>query len=344
IPQGAVAARVKLLQSLKEPQPAKSGSPAPKRTREDSRSGFGRRMSRRFGNPAIQSAQPEEAPRVESRHSFLGLNVVRTNHEEEHAYADPTIQYTRSPGINGQIDQGSDVRTQYDAASPWGALSRTKSVRTASHRGHSPDLDVLKEIDSCRNHTRYMTPTSISPSTAKNNAGMYRHQVKPRRSKFFDSEASIATTSTIRRQNVRDLFDDYGIQRPAGLASREVSQDLGEPTSTNGLRTFCHVCSWSNSRTSTKCWRCSHQFCTQCNEYPSQLPTAQEEETMDHEISTEKRHGFHTSKPKPKENRMGYDPVKHHQARPGPAPIQSRKGTHPTRKPSSPPIRFPDYY
>ncbi|KAG4442628.1 hypothetical protein IFR05_001884 [Cadophora sp. M221] len=227
IPHGAVASRVKLLQSLKEPQPTKPGSPTPKRTREDSRSGFGRRVSRRFGNPAIQSAQPDETPRVDSRHSFLGLNVVRTNHEEEHACADPTIQYSRSPGINGQIDQGADARKQYDAASPWGALSRTKSVRTVSHRGHSPDLDVLKEIDSLGNHTRYMTQTSIFPSTAKkDNAGMYRHQVKPRRSKFIDSEASIATTSTIRRQNVRDLFDDYGIQRPAGLASREVSQDL----------------------------------------------------------------------------------------------------------------------
>ncbi|KAH9223819.1 hypothetical protein DL95DRAFT_400375 [Leptodontidium sp. 2 PMI_412] len=346
IPHGAVASRVKLLQSLKEPQPAKPGSsPAPKRTREDSRSGFGRRVSRRFGNPAIQSAQPDETPRVESRHSFLGLNVVRTNHEEEHACADSTIQYSRSPGINGQIDQVADARKQYDAASPWGALSRTKSVRTTSHRSHSPDLDVLKEIDSLGNHTRYMTQISIFPSTAKkDNAGMYHHQVKPRRSKFIDSEASIATTSTIRRQNVRDLFDDYGIQRPAGLASREVSQDLGEPTSAIGPGTFCHVCSWSNSRTSTKCWRCSHQFCTQCKENPSQLPTTREEEILDHEISTEKRHVIHKSMPKPKENRVEYDPVKHYQVRPGPTPLQLRKEQHPSRKPSSPPIKFPDFY
>ncbi|PVH85024.1 hypothetical protein DL98DRAFT_584080 [Cadophora sp. DSE1049] len=343
IPQGAVASRVKLLQSFKEPQPARSVSPPPKRTREDSRSGFGRRVSRRFGNPAIQSAQPDETPRVESRHSFLGLNPVRTNHEEEHALTDQTVQYSRSPGINGQIDQEMDARRQYDAASPWGVFSRTKSIRSASLRDHSTDLDALKEIDWSGNHRPLITQSSRFPSTAKkDNDGMYCHKIHPRRPKFIDSEASIATTSTIRRQNVRDLFDDYGIQRPAGLASREVSQDMGEPRYVSNTRTFCHVCSWSNSRTSIKCMRCSHQFCTQCKEHPSQLPTTQEEETLDHaEISLKHRQGIHKAMPKPMENRIEHDPVKQYRARPDPTPLQSRKGT---RKPSSPPIKFPDFY
>ncbi|KAG4415082.1 hypothetical protein IFR04_011761 [Cadophora malorum] len=229
IPRGAVASRVKLLQGFTELQPARYVSP-PRRIREDSRSGFGRRVSRRFGNPAIQSAQPDEEPRVESRHSFLGLNPVRTNHEEEHALTDQTVHYSRSPGINGQIDQ-EDARRQYDAASPWGVLPRTISIPSVSRRGFSTGPDAMKENDSSRNHRLVMTQSSSIPSTTKKNSTrMHHHKIHPHRPKFIDSEASIATTSTIRRQNVRDLFDDYGIQRPAGLASREVSQNVDEPT------------------------------------------------------------------------------------------------------------------
>ncbi|KAK0112972.1 hypothetical protein ONS95_014686 [Cadophora gregata] len=343
IPQGAVASRVKLLQSFNKPRPTRSFTPAPKRTREDSRSGFGRRISRRFGNPAIQSAQPDETPRVESRHSFLGLNPVRTNHEEEHALTDQTVQYSRSPGINGQIGQELDARRQYDAVSPWGVLSRTRSVRGVNHRGYSTDLDALKENNSSGHYRPLRIQSSRMPGTTKKDtASIHSHKIDPRRPKFIDSEASIATTSTIRRQNVRDLFDDYGIQRPAGLTSREVSQDVGELRNGSSTRTFCHVCSWSNSRTSVKCMRCSHQFCIHCTEHPSHLPTTQEEDTLDHvEVFTKHRQGIRNSMPKPTENLIEHDPIKRYQARPDPTPLQSRKGT---RKPSSPPIRFPDFY
>ncbi|KAL2074535.1 hypothetical protein VTL71DRAFT_8313 [Oculimacula yallundae] len=381
IPKGAVAARVKLLQSFNASLPGQPISLASKGDREDSRFGFGRRLSNRFGNPAIQSAQPDEEPQVvDSRHSYLGLNIARSNHEEEHALADSNTRYSRSPGINGQIDQGIDERAQYDAASPWGALSRTKSVLpdihdsdtrysrspgingqidqgtderaqydaaspwgallgTKSipppHSGHSPDLDVLKEIDSSGNQTKHMSPTSIFPSTArKDNAGMFSCQIKPRRSKFVDSEASIMTTSTMRRQNVRDLFDDYGIQRPAGLASREVSRVMDEPIYSVEKRVFCHICSWSNSRTPIKCWRSGHRFCAQCKEYPSQMPTTQEESSGHDKLSGQRK-----SVSNPKENRVEHDPMKLHQARPGPTPMQ-----YPLRKASSPPIKFPDFH
>lgn len=341
IPRGAVASRVKLLQGFTELQPARYVSP-PRRIREDSRSGFGRRVSRRFGNPAIQSAQPDEEPRVESRHSFLGLNPVRTNHEEEHALTDQTVHYSRSPGINGQIDQ-EDARRQYDAASPWGVLPRTISIPSVSRRGFSTGPDAMKENDSSRNHRLVMTQSSSIPSTTKKNSTrMHHHKIHPHRPKFIDSEASIATTSTIRRQNVRDLFDDYGIQRPAGLASREVSQNVDEPTCVSNMRTFCHVCSWNNSCTSIKCMRCSHQFCTRCKENPSEVTRTQEKKALDHSgMSTKYQQRLHRESPNPKGNRVEHDPVKKHQARPGPTPLQSRKCI---RKPPSPPINFPDFY
>ena len=201
----------------------------------------------------------------------------------------------------------------------------------------------MKENDSSRNHRLVVTQSSSIPSAAKmNSTRMHHYRIHPHRPKFIDSEASIATTSTIRRQNVRDLFDDYGIQRPAGLASREVSQNVDEPTYVSSTRTFCHVCSWSNSRTSIKCMRCSHQFCTRCKEHTSKLPSTQEEETLD-DTTTSTKYGqkTHSAVPKPKDNRVKRDPVKQHQARPGPTPLQSRKAP---RKSSSPPISFPDFY
>ncbi|CZT51309.1 uncharacterized protein RSE6_12436 [Rhynchosporium secalis] len=224
IPPGSVAARIKLLQSFKLPLPGESGALTSRRAREDSLSGYGRRLIQRFGNPAFQSAQPDQDTQVEDKHSYLGLNIARSKLEEEYDLSDSFTRYSRSPGISGQIDRRTDTRTRYDAVSLRGALSRMESLLPASLRDHSPDLDVLKEIDSPGNQSQHVSPISIFPSSAKkHNAGMFSGQIKTRRSRFSDPEATIATTSTMRRQNVRDIFDDFGIQRPAGLASREVS-------------------------------------------------------------------------------------------------------------------------
>ncbi|XMA08409.1 hypothetical protein WAI453_001200 [Rhynchosporium graminicola] len=336
IPPGSVAARIKLLQSFKLLLPGESGALTSRRAREDSLSGYGRRLIQRFGNPAFQSAQPDQDTQVEDKHSYLGLNIARSKLEEEYDLSNSLTRYSRSPGISGQIDRRTDTRTRYDAVSLRGALSRMESLLPASLRDHSPDLDVLKEIDSLGNQSQHVSPISIFPSSAKkHNAGMFSGQIKTRRSRFSDPEATIATTSTMRRQNVRDLFDDFGIQRPAGLASREVSRYIGEPTYSTEQQTLCHLCSWSSSQDSEKCWRCNHRFCVQCKAHTSQLPT--KERNLDYGIQNKQQPGFQKIVSKPKENRVEHDPMKH-LTRPSRTQIQYAI----MRKPSSSPIIFPD--
>ncbi|CZT05572.1 uncharacterized protein RAG0_11597 [Rhynchosporium agropyri] len=336
IPPGSVAARIKLLQSFKLPLPGESGALTSRRAREDSLSGYGRRLIQRFGNPAFQSAQPDQDTQIEDKHSYLGLNIARSKLEEEYDLSDSLTRYSRSPGINGQIDRRTDTRTRYDAVSLRGALSRMESLLPASLRDHSPDLDVLKEIDSPGNQSQDVSPISIFPSSAKkHNAGMFSGQIKTCRSRFTDSEATIATTSTMRRQNVRDLFDDFGIQRPAGLASREVSRYISEPTYSTEQQTLCHLCSWSSSQDSIKCWRCNHRFCVQCKAHASQLPT--NERNLAYGIQNKQQPGFQKIVSKPKENRVEHDPMKH-LTRPCRTQIQYAI----MRKPSSSPIMFPD--
>ncbi|PBP24347.1 hypothetical protein BUE80_DR004643 [Diplocarpon rosae] len=333
IAPGSVASRVQLLSKLRGSLTPKPQTLVPKHAREDSRSGFGRRVNSRFGNPAIQSGQPDATPldRVESRHSFLGLNIARTNHGEEHGIVDGNIPYNRSSGGNGQREPRADTRKRCDTVSQSGATSRATAAPSG---GRSFDLDVLKEIDSSGNHKQTMTQISIFPSPAtKDNANMYRRQFQTRQSSFKESEASIATTSSTRRQDVRDLFDEYGIQRPAGLASREVSYDVG------GQSKYCHVCSWIDSRASIKCSRCHHLFCFLCKDH---LPPECQE---DRPASVEDPSGVcQSSRLMPKENQnIEEDPVK--QFRPGPSPLQRKPAyTATPRKASSPPVRFSDFY
>lgn len=334
---GTVASRIAFLQSLREQYSTTTTTSFPGRHREHSHASFGRRMTRRFGQPAIRSAQPsDELPAVESRHSFLGLRTVRTNHVGEHGFTDSTTRrYTRSLGINGQVDMGAKAMTQVDDASPWGVATRKIMRNTGRHA-----QDVLKEIDTLGNQQQYTQPSAFQ-STRQDNAEMY-FSTKKRRLDYIDSEASIATTSTVRRESVRQLFDDYGIQRPAGLLSKDVSREMVDMRPSSPYK-YCHVCSYINSGTSVKCWRCGHRFCSQCNNHTPSLPVGGEDEEsdyLDHQNDESPK-----LDPLPKENQMiDEEPLKQALTRPGPGPWQPKLKQVSTRKPSSPPIRFPTFY
>jgi hypothetical protein len=123
VPAGTVASRVQYLQNLANPRSARSPFIAIQR-RENSRTDFGRRLTSRFAEPASQNHNPNEQTQVEASHSFLGLSTPRKNHEEEHAMANQSMKFDRTPGIHGQIKpRGVIQRVQYDAVSPWPALS-----------------------------------------------------------------------------------------------------------------------------------------------------------------------------------------------------------------------------
>jgi hypothetical protein len=75
---------------------------------------------------------------------------------------------------------------------------------------------------------------------------------------------SVETTSTMRRQSVKDLY--YGIQRPARLVSLEnVDFDPEETPRPSVQRRYCHLCPWFNPLGTVKC-RCGHILCGQCDD------------------------------------------------------------------------------
>lgn len=347
VPTGTVASRVQHLQNLANPLFARTPSVAVRR-RENSRTGFGRRLTSRFAEPASRNHNPDEQTQVETAHSFLGLTTPRSNHEEEHAMARPRMQLDRMPGIHGQIKpQGISQRVQYDALSPWPVLSKPEYAQNTQQIGTlGEDLDALKETNRSRNDShstaQFSSPKQAEPSF-QSSFDPYR-RLKSHENGTIGSEASIKTTSTIRRQSVRDLFRDYGIERPARLVSSENnSQGVDGNSLPARPHRHCHVCSWITDQTSNKCWRCGHRHCAECDAL-SPIVESRRESHLESGPNKSRKETRPIAEPRPKENRYASRQPKSSMARPGPTPIQELPTkTLPMRKQSSPPIKFPSF-
>ncbi|KAF8863731.1 hypothetical protein BDZ45DRAFT_737935 [Acephala macrosclerotiorum] len=354
-PPGTVASRVQFLQSLQRtgntgppPLPPQVATPSSRR-RENSRTGFGRRLTNRFGPPAVQSGQPFEDARTDTSHSFLGLNIPRKSHVEEHGLADNRIRYSKSPGINGTIAPTTRERSQYDAVAPWGSLSRSKSSRSMGRKNDNNDMDGNRS-ELLAYHSHIVAEATIFPRPPQeDDPSRFRRNFKSNEANTLKSEASFATASTIRRQSVRDLFDDYGIERPAGLASsKESSRDAEDTPRPTRPHRFCHLCSWVNSSPSVKCWRCSHRLCSICDAQSPQ-PVTRKEPSLLYSGRFSKGKGLENqpSRMSPREyEAVDIEPVKETTVRPRPSVIQAKKEEHvlQPRKRSSPPTNFPDFH
>jgi hypothetical protein len=277
---GTVASRIQSIQKLASPSPPRSHPPPISITRgEDSRTGFGRRVSNRFGKPALVNTNPDEELHMETVfHSYLGMDTPRVTHQQRHAISSHRTKYARSPGINGQIiSDGMKTRMQHDAAVPWGALSR--SHRTRSMCRHAMSLEPDMQTESSFSRTEAFNPAECSGFRSDDdearNLKLYRWNIESRPQDTINSAASNATTSTIRRQSVRDLFKDFGIERPAGLVSRGQSYEVEETFKQAREKRLCHACLRINTRFSITCSRCSHKLCFQCDEL-SPLPGSRE--------------------------------------------------------------------
>ena len=277
---GTVASRIQSIQELASPSPPRSHPPPISITRgEDSRTGFGRRVSNRFGKPALVNTNPGEELHMETAyHSYLGMNTPRVTHQQRHAISSHRTKYAPSPGINGQITpDGMKTRMQHDAAAPWGALSRRNCTRSMGRHVRSLETDEQTESNFSRTEALYPAESSgfRSDDEEARNLKLYRWKIESRPGDTINSAASNATTSTIRRQSVRDLFKDFGIERPAGLVSRGQSYEVEEtPEQASGKR-LCHACLRINTRFAITCSRCSHKLCFQCDEL-SPLPGSRE--------------------------------------------------------------------
>jgi hypothetical protein len=339
VPSGTVANRVHFLQNLAIPNISTPPPSVSNRPRENSRTGYGRRISNRFGPPAIQTTNPDEQREIDTSHSFLGLNTPRTNHEKEHGVANSRSGYGRNVGVSAQIrPQGRVVGTQYDAAAPWGTLSRRKSSRSTCPQCPSPDPDVLKLMDSSGNRSQFLAPVSLFP-TSRNEDPKSRdicpRETKSRQGGTVDSEASFVTTSTIRRQSVRDLFKDYGIERPAGLASSdEPPKNVDLAPRPTRLHRFCHICAGVNSGPSSQCWT------------KSSLPITRKEASLDYaETLSQKDPEASNTQSLPKVNGLRDEEMRKNPVKPYPTPLRPPVKEDPIPKVKKPslPTKFPDF-
>ena len=268
IPPGTVASRVRQL--LTNPilvPPIVQASTSTGRRREHSRTGFGRRISPRFGHPAYRSDNPGEHHKVEWHHSYLGLNTARNDHNQEHAITKQRDTFVRTPGLHGLLEPTGRVkRLQYDAVSPWITVQSTKP---AVNPKHSFRGEGVNETGTSRMQSRAYRDASFFPTLANedgNRSGRYSREDVSRRQHhehIKDSETSFRSTSSVRRKSVRVLFSGHGIERPAGLGSREPSRRQ-DGVSGESLTKVCHICSCYNTESNTRCYRCDHALCLEC--------------------------------------------------------------------------------
>ncbi|KAF7948950.1 hypothetical protein EAE96_008129 [Botrytis aclada] len=236
------------------------------RRRENSRSSFGRRPTNLFGNPASRNSQPSEQLQTATNHSFLGLRTPRSNHDEGHARAGNGGVL----GVDG--DGGSSVSGLRglgrgdEMGSGWAPIGDNLKVsrkdqgrRTAGLKG-----DFNRGVQTFGDkYSSRQAPSTAQLSFEQNRTLNSRRQKEEiRRDEMSNSEVSIRTASTLRRQSVRDLFDKHGIERPPGFASSEVErEEINKPQ----RHRVCHVCMWIHDKNENTCWKCGHRLCKACD-------------------------------------------------------------------------------
>ncbi|TGO45858.1 hypothetical protein BCON_0360g00020 [Botryotinia convoluta] len=260
-PQIRATSKTRRERSSKSPHRSRSPPqirPPLDRRRENSRSSFGRRPTNIFGNPASRNSQPNEQLQSGTNHSFLGLRTPRSNHDEGHARA-------------GNVGV---LRVDGDVGPSLGGL-RGLGREDAMEKGWAPIVETLEKSrkDQGRRTAGPKTfgdsySSTQAPSTAQlsyeqnRKLNSRRQKEKIRQDEMSNSEVSIRTTSTLRRQSVRDLFDKHGIERPSGLASSEMGR---EETNKSQRQRVCHICMWIHDKNENTCWKCGHRLCKACD-------------------------------------------------------------------------------
>jgi hypothetical protein len=270
VPSGIVASRVLLLQNSGSGKSnvfaAQSPSVAHKYSRDNSLTGFGRRLTNRFGQPAVRNINPDEdGAAFEAAHAFAGLDTPRMNHDQHHGVAEHRLRMARSSTQIHLLAQPTHAGTKTEGKVPW----KSKSHNPMRRARNSLDIDILEEVEPSGNQKVILAQTSIFPLPANaDEHDTFRVEMKSHMGNTITSDNSFATTSTLRRQSVRDLFNDYGIDRPAGLVSNNASTESGETPKLYELTRKCHLCAWINSDPQPLCWRCGHKLCSSCEGKP----------------------------------------------------------------------------
>ncbi|KAG4025933.1 hypothetical protein MFRU_048g00440 [Monilinia fructicola] len=230
------------------------------RRRENSRSSFGRRPTNIFGTPASRNSQPNEQPQTGTSHSFLGLQTPRSNHDKGHARAGFHDTLRPDAYVGGVRPVGLRLMTQADSP----ACSRALATETLKPSIKKLDQKITNHEVHVGQGIQRSEDKPSNPQISKQRirvSNPHRQKRKRLQEEIPNSETSINTTSTLRRQSVRELFDKYGMERPPGLASSEMV--LGEANKSHRHR-VCHLCMWIHDKNENMCWKCGHRLCKAC--------------------------------------------------------------------------------
>lgn len=305
------------------------------RRRENSRSSFGRRPTNIFGNPASRNSQPNEQPQTGTNHSFLGLQTPRSNHDEGHARAGykgtPRVDACIGPlpsSLRGIVQETVSTSGWTPITEPSKTSSKSQDQKTAGRK-----VDIHRGIQRLEDNCISIQAPINHQSSHKQNwvSNPDRQKEKSHHDEMSNSEISICTTSTLRRQSVRDLFDTYGIERPFGFASSEVvREEINKPE----RHRVCHICMWVHDKNETICWKCGHRLCKACDRLLT-FSNGGKDATVDHEPGTyTNQHEIsksmpYTTTPRPAKGQITKQPI----LRPLPKPIPiSKKKVEPKQR------------
>ncbi|APA10449.1 hypothetical protein sscle_06g052190 [Sclerotinia sclerotiorum 1980 UF-70] len=335
-PQIRSTSRTRRERSSKSPHRSQSPPhlrPPLNRRRENSRSSFGRRPTNIFGTPASRNSQPNEQPQTGINHSFLGLQTPRSNHDVGHARAG----YKGTPRADGIGPSPSSLRgmVREDAlASGWASVAETlKTSSRCREKIAGYKVDISKGIQRLEdNYVSTQLPSDPQKSHKQNQVSShYRQREETRQNEMSNSEVSTRTTSTLRRQSVRDLFDTYCIERPPGLASSEVArEEIHKPQ----RHRVCHLCMWIHDKNENTCWKCGHRLCKACDRLlPFSNGGRDASFDQDRVFSANRQAASRLPRittPRPAKRQI----TKQSMLRPLPLPVQTAKDITPKQKPT----------
>ncbi|THV45651.1 hypothetical protein BGAL_0464g00020 [Botrytis galanthina] len=322
--------------------PPRSRSPPRIRPRrEHSRSSFGRRPTSIFGNPASRNSQPSVQVQLGTSHSFLGLRTTGLDREGGCAREGTGD----GDGDGGYLLRGlrgwEREREKEDARGEgWTRIGDALEIERMGlpRRSAGREVDLDRGVQTFGgNYGSTQVPSTAQLSHEQSRKLIDRRQKeKIRQDEMSNSEVSIRTTSTLRRQSVRDLFDKHGIERPTGLASSEVERDETDKPERHRV---CHICMWIHDKNENTCRKCGHRLCKACDrlltfsnggkdacfDYNGVVPVDRKEASKPvHYVTT----------PRPLKGQI----LKNSLSRPLPIPIQMRK------KEVDPMEPFPPFY
>jgi len=258
---GTVASRITYLQSLAR-HTISSNAPQSYSTQPSTeygilkgRVGYGKCIISRFENPEFSNLSDQhQASDVARKHTCI--SHVSPQSKDTHGHE---VSYFHC------LPTGVILGSQLSLISP---KSAPRVLDSGTPEKSSADAGTLRDVNNTRRSSAMQSPISLEPKERADAAGKSQAVANNDNIRLEHTtlqDASFSTTSSVRRQSVRDLFSLYGIDKPDILvARREPSRDLADLPLVSGEPVSCHVCTLANVESGKICRRCGHRLCKKC--------------------------------------------------------------------------------